>query len=84
MRHPVFRSLHAVAALATLAAWPLGAHHSFASVFDEKATVHVVGTITKVEWANPHAWFYVDVKDAAGKTGDERKAFMKDCLSKKA
>ena len=45
----------------------LTAHHSFASVFDEKATVHVSGTITKVEWANPHAWFYVDVKDAAGK-----------------
>jgi len=54
-----------IAALA--AAQTLSAHHSFASVFDEKATVHVVGVITKVEWANPHAWFYVDVKDASGK-----------------
>jgi len=45
---------------------PLLAHHSFAAVFDENKPVKMQGTVTKVEWMNPHIWFYVDVKDDKG------------------
>jgi len=44
----------------------LEAHHSFAAVFDEKATVKLQGTVTKLEWMNPHIWFYLEVKDENG------------------
>ena len=55
-----------VAALLSAAA-PLFAHHSFDAEFDRKKPVKVEGTGKKVEWMNPHIWFYVDVKDASGK-----------------
>ena len=45
---------------------PLLAHHSFAAEYDEKKPVTLEGVVTKVEWANPHARFYVDVKDGKG------------------
>ena len=45
---------------------PLVAHHSFAAEYDEKKPVTLKGVVTKVEWANPHARFYVDVKDDKG------------------
>lgn len=51
-------SLHATTALA---------HHSFAAEYDAGQPVKVTGTVSKVEWRNPHIWFYVDVKDADGK-----------------
>jgi hypothetical protein len=44
------------------------AHHSFAAEFDRAMPITVTGTVTKVEWANPHARFYIDAKDEAGKT----------------
>jgi hypothetical protein len=47
---------------------PVLAHHSFAAEYDEKKPVTLKGTVTKVEWTNPHARFYVDVKDDSGKT----------------
>jgi hypothetical protein len=50
------------------AAVPVLAHHSFAAEYDEKKPVSLKGTVTKVEWTNPHARFYVDVKDDTGKT----------------
>ena len=50
-----------------LAAVPALAHHSFAAVFDRDKPVKFTGTVTKIEWTNPHAWFYVDVKDETGK-----------------
>jgi hypothetical protein len=46
-----------------LAAKPLVAHHAFAAEFDEKKPVKVTGTVKKVEWMNPHIWFYVEGKD---------------------
>ena len=50
-----------------LAARPVAAHHAFAAEFDVTKPVKVHGTITKVDWVNPHSWIYVDVKDADGK-----------------
>ena len=50
-----------------LAAWPALAHHSFAAEYDSTKTVTVKGTIQKLEWVNPHAYFWVDVKDDNGK-----------------
>ena len=46
---------------------PASAHHSFAAEFDAKKSIRVSGTVTKLEWSNPHAWLYVDVKDDSGK-----------------
>jgi nucleoid-associated protein YgaU len=50
-----------------LAASVASAHHAFAAEFDVNRPVKVKGTVTKIEWVNPHAWIYVDVKDAGGK-----------------
>jgi len=50
-----------------LAAMPAAAHHAFAAEFDSDRPVKVRGTITKIEWVNPHAWIYVDVKSPDGK-----------------
>jgi hypothetical protein len=50
-----------------LGALPLAAHHAFAAEFDSNSPVTVKGTVTKVDWVNPHAWLYVDVKGADGK-----------------
>jgi outer membrane usher protein FimD/PapC len=53
-------------AMATIVA-PVLAHHSAAAEYDIKSTVTLKGAITNIEWLNPHARFYVDVKDADGK-----------------
>ena len=45
---------------------PILAHHSEAAEYDSNKPVKVTGTLTKVEWQNPHIWFYVDVKDESG------------------
>ena len=50
-----------------MAGAPVRAHHSFAAQFDDKAPVTLKGTLSKMEWLNPHTWIYVDVKDADGK-----------------
>jgi hypothetical protein len=53
-----------------LCAVPMAAHHSFAAEYDSKKPVTLTGTVTKVEWTNPHARFYIDVKDASGATAN--------------
>jgi len=62
MKNRLFALLIALCA-ASAAAW---AHHSFAAEFDGAKTITLEGTLTKLEWANPHIWLYLDVKDATG------------------
>jgi len=45
---------------------PAWAHHSFSAVFDADSPIEASGTVTKVEWQNPHAWIYVDVEGDEG------------------
>ena len=56
----------ALAALCVLASTAAYAHHSFAAQYDSTKQVTLQGTISKVEWMNPHVYFYVDVPDEAG------------------
>jgi Family of unknown function (DUF6152) len=61
------RNLLALFALVAVTA-PVFGHHSEAAEFNPDDPVKVTGTIVKVEWLNPHVWFYVDVKDEQGRT----------------
>ena len=50
----------------TINVLPARAHHSFAAVFDSDQPVELTGKVTRVEWLNPHVWFYVDVESEDG------------------
>src|SRR5215475_5408200 len=49
--------------VAAAATTPLWAHHSFAAEYDSKKPLNLKGAVTKVEWMNPHVYFYIDVRD---------------------
>ncbi len=55
-----------IAAAATFTALRAAAHHSFAAEFDADVPVDITGYVTKVEWLNPHTFFYIDVEDENG------------------
>jgi hypothetical protein len=89
MKASSFASLVIVALL--LSSVALFGHHSEAAQFDTSKPIKVTGTVKKVEWMNPHVWFYVDVKDQNGATTTwgfsglppgmaVRKGFTKDTL----
>ncbi|HET9271301.1 MAG TPA: DUF6152 family protein [Vicinamibacterales bacterium] len=61
-------SVLAVAALLAAAPRPAIAHHSFAAEYDDQKPLKITGTLTKVDWMNPHIWYYVDVKNPDGST----------------
>lgn len=56
--------------LLTAASFPLMAHHSVGGVFDTEQTVSIEGTVSKVEWFNPHIWIYVTVQVENGSTAE--------------
>jgi len=67
MRTRLFSVVAGVALAVSAAAVPAIAHHSFAAEFDAKKPVKLRGTVTKMEWINPHSWIHIDVKTPDGK-----------------
>ena len=69
MRHlPITSVLGAAALAALVTTTPVRAHHAFASEFDAAQPINLRGTVTRVEWINPHTWIHIAVKDSSGKT----------------
>src|SRR5438309_2143433 len=65
MRMPLILSAAALVVIAAGA--PLRAHHAFSAEFDADTPVKLTGTVTKMDWVNPHAWLYIAVKGPDGK-----------------
>ena len=61
-RHALILSL-----VSLLGSAPAAAHHSFSAIFDSAKRVTLTGTVSRVEWMNPHTWIYLDVKKDDGK-----------------
>ena len=60
-------ALIALIGLVALRSVALSAHHSFAAEFDASKPVTLKGVVTQIDWANPHVWFYINVKDEDGR-----------------
>lgn len=56
----------ALGALGALTSIQVAAHHSFAAEFDGNSPIHVTGTVIKVDWTNPHTYFYLEVENEEG------------------
>ena len=69
-RQPLARRLATIAIALPLASAALSAHHSFAAQYDATKPIEMRGTVTKVEWTNPHARIYIDVRDDTGQTAN--------------
>ena len=67
MNTPRLLGVAALAGVLLLLAVPSFAHHSFAAEFDGNNCKEFTGVLTKLDWQSPHAYFYVDIKDASGK-----------------
>jgi hypothetical protein len=66
MRMKLFVMTASVAALVGAAAGPAFAHHAFSTEFDASKPIKLKGTVTRMDWINPHSWIYVDVKKDDG------------------
>ena len=66
IRKPIVAGLSLVGIGFILATVPAHAHHALSAEFDAQKPVHFVGTVTKVEWINPHSWFHIEVKQRDG------------------
>ena len=67
------RHLYTICGLAAVLvafATPLAAHHSFGAEYDVNQPITLTGVLTKIEWTNPHSFFYMDVTDKDGKTAN--------------
>ena len=67
MRSRLFGGVAGAAFVVAAAVVPVIAHHSFAAEFDAKKPVKLRGTVTKMEWINPHSWVHIEVKTPDGK-----------------
>jgi Family of unknown function (DUF6152) len=56
----------AMVAMFTMLSAPVSAHHSFAAEFDADRPITLKGVVTRIDWTNPHVWFYMNVKDEGG------------------
>lgn len=66
MARRLFGLICGIAGLVVMTGRPVTAHHAFSAEFDASKPVTLSGTVTKMEWVNPHVWMHIDVKDAAG------------------
>ncbi len=88
MRSRLFGVVAGAAFVVAAAVVPVIAHHSFAAEFDAKKPVKLRGTVTKMEWINPHSWIHIDVKTPDGKVeqwmveGGAPNALLRRCWNK--
>ena len=66
--HRLTRMATAVAVALLLGAGSVAAHHAFSAEFDANRPIHFQGTVTKVEWINPHTWIHMDIQMDNGTT----------------